>query len=1039
MTQALAEGPLGAALLPVERGDLAAARPLLAAAVDSGVSTGADASLFHGAPALEFVLSRAGHPGWRVRAATDRVTAGRLAAARRRRESGRLPGLAEFDLIQGIAGLTALLLSRDQTPPLALDALRYLASLQLPVTVGGRELPGWWTPGGPAHQEAPGGHANNGVAHGAAGILSMLAIAALTGVRADGQEAAIEVLASWLETWGASWWITLPQLSAGVAPQPPPLRPSWCYGTLGVARALQLAGLAAGNGQRRQAAEDTALAALGDPERLARVTDASLCHGWAGILTVTRAIAADSPAPERFAAATRLARARLDAGIGSLPRPGFLEGRAGAQLALDGTDSTGWTRALLIRLPGALMHFDDDNLMTPEPPDWHYVFIRFPGSAGVTPQAATALATALAGHRYHFTRKEDGLRLRTTQDVGAALSGLAASGLVAGWHERIYEPENRAFGGAEGMDIAHGVFCADSPAALAATGTPGGKERAVLLISAMTRAAALDPFETGDVWARLASLRPPASPPSPERRAAAIAAMRRLLTADAARRRDAEPGWAARVTAFEDAGRKLAFLDAAGLLARGLRSVLAHHLIFAFNRAGVPAPAQAAAAWLAVQAAFGDGAPAGAFTPRAAAATPTISRMETITATTTPDPARLRAAMVGSLTAGGHLRTPQIITAFTETRRHLFLPGATLEAAYDNDAVPVKHDDDGTMISCISAPSIIATQLEQLGVRPGDKVLEAGAATGYNAALLARLAGPAGHVWSVDVDEDLVRGVAAHLKAADVVNATVVLGDGAVGLPAHAPFDRVQFTVGTADIPPAILDQVGPGGRLVIPMRVRGSISRSFAFERDGGGPAWTAVSHEMATFVPLRKSTAQDARARVPVASDGTVTVEAWDEQDTDRDALATVLDAPGVSQWTDVKFRKGDPWEWAYLWLATVLPGGISRMPGRRPGYTPHFSWGSMAALDGATLAYLTIREGDDDAGQYWEIGTTGHGPRAASLARDMADAIREWDRDYGNQAPPPGARLIPAAHRDLLKAADPRFAIDKPASRLVIDWRR
>jgi protein-L-isoaspartate(D-aspartate) O-methyltransferase len=685
------------------------------------------------------------------------------------------------------------------------------------------------------------------------------------------------------------------------------------------------------------------------------------------------------------------------------------------------------------------MHFDDDSLAIPAPPEWQYAFISFPGDADVTPQAATALAAALARHRYHFTRKEDGLRLRTREDAGGVLGRLAADGLIAGWHERIYEPETWAFGGTDGMAIAHDVFCADSPAALAATGTPGSKERAILLIAAMTRAACLDPFETGDVWAKLAALRPPAGPPSPDRRADAVTAMRRLLTVDAAQRHDAEPGWADRVAAFEDAGRQLAFLAGGGLLTRGLRSVLAHHLIFAFNRAGVPARAQAAAAWLAVQAAFGDDGPADASTLRSAAATPTIGRMETIITTTTPDPVQLRAAMVGSLTAGGHLRTPEIITAFTETERHLFLPGTGLAAAYDNDAVPVKHDGDGEMISCISAPSIVATQLEQLGVRPGDKVLEAGAATGYNAALLAWLAGPAGHVWSIDVDEDLVHGAAAHLKAADVANATVVLGDGAAGLPARGPFDRVQFTVGSADIPPAILGQVAPGGRLVIPLRIRGSISRSVAFERVGEGPAWKAVSHEMATFVPLRKSAADDARARIPVAGDATVTVEAWDEQDIDRDALATVLDTPGATQWTEVKFRKGDPWEWAYLWLATVLPGGISRMPGKRPGFTPHFSWGSMAALDGGTLAYLTVREGDDDAGRFWEIGTVGHGLRAAALARDVADAIREWDRDYGNQAPAPGFRMAPAAYRELLTAPDSRFIIDKPASRLVTDWRR
>ena len=112
---------------------------------------------------------------------------------------------------------------------------------------------------------------------------------------------------------------------------------------------------------------------------------------------------------------------------------------------------------------------------------------------------------------------------------------------------------------------------------------------------------------------------------------------------------------------------------------------------------------------------------------------------------------------------------------------------------------------------------------------------------------------------------------------------------------------------------------------------------------------------------------------------------------------------------------------------------------MPRKRPGFTPHFSWGSMAALDGGTLAYLTVRDGDDDAGRFWQIGTTGHGLRAAALARDVADAIREWDRGYGNEAPAPGLRMAPAAHRDLLTVPDPRFIIDKPASRLVIDWRR
>jgi protein-L-isoaspartate(D-aspartate) O-methyltransferase len=680
------------------------------------------------------------------------------------------------------------------------------------------------------------------------------------------------------------------------------------------------------------------------------------------------------------------------------------------------------------------MTWNDENLAAPVPQGWWHAAISFPRPAGVTPEAATALATALASQRFHFLRKDGGLRLRTSQRAAGLLDELVASGLASRWTGGIYEPETHAFGGPAGIAIAHEVFCADSPAALAETGSPGARERAILLISALTRAACLDPFETGDVWAKIADLRPPVEPLDPARRAAAVTAMRRLLNADAAQCDTTEPGWPQRVAAFEEAGRQLARLAAAGQLTRGLRAILAHHAIFVFNRAGVQPASQAAAAWLAKEAAFADDGMGGVFIGRPGTADPNLNRMETVITTTT-DPAGLRAAMVNSLISGGHLRTTEIISAFAETERHRFLPGADLQAAYANDAVPIKHDGGGEMISCISAPSIVATQLEQLDVRPGHKVLEAGAATGYNAALLSRLTGTSGRVWTIDVDQDLVNGAAEHLAAAGASNATVVLGDGAVGLPGNAPYDRIQFTVGAGDIPVQILDQLAPGGRLVIPMRIRGSISRSFAFERDGA--TWKTVSCEMATFVPLRKSSGDDTYLLIPMAGEGNVCLETFQEQEVDREALSTVLDQDSSKIYTGVKFRQGAPWQWVYLWLACVLDNGLSRLPGQRPGFTPHFAWGSMAALDGSSLAYLTVREGNDNEGRFWEIGVIGHGPSGASLVGDVADAIREWARDYGNDAPEPGFRMAPAADRDLLKAADPRFIIDKPASRLVVDW--
>ncbi|RKN46663.1 methyltransferase, FxLD system [Streptomyces hoynatensis] len=682
------------------------------------------------------------------------------------------------------------------------------------------------------------------------------------------------------------------------------------------------------------------------------------------------------------------------------------------------------------------MDVDDEDLPLTTETDWWHATVSFPGGAGARPKAAQALASALCDQRFHFLRKDGGLRLRTERPAPGLLDGLVADQLVSGWADGVYEPETEAFGGHEGMDVAHDVFCADSPAALAETGTPGARERCILLLSATIRAAGLDPFEAGDVWAKLGALRPPVTPPTGPSLDRAVAAMRRLVNADAARRPDAEPGWSERVAAFETAGHRLRQMAAGGLLTRGLRAVLAHHAIFAFNRAGVPAEEQAATAWLGRRIAFADTGEAHVSARKTTSPTSNLARMET-TLNPPTAPADLREALVTRLVDGGHLRTPAVIDAFRDTERHQFLPGVDAKAAYVEDAVPIKHDETGEMISCISAPSIVATQLEQLGAEPGHKILEAGAATGYNAALLGRLAAPSGHVWTVDVDQDLVDRAQHNLTNAGVSNVSVMLADGATGLPDHAPFDRIQFTVGAGDIPITILDQLAPGGRLVIPLRIRGSISRSFAFERDGG--TWRTVSCEMATFVPLRKGVCDDIYTLVPMAGEGNVRLETFSEQDVDRDAIRTVLDQQQAKVYSGVKFRQGDPWEWLYLYLACVLPNGLSRMPGSRPGFTPHFGWGSMAALDGDTLAYLTVREGADDEGRYWEIGVIGHGPRAAHLADQVAGAISEWHRGWGNNAPQPGFRMAVGDAREQLKAAEPRFVIDKTFSRLVVDWPR
>ncbi|MEV0577203.1 lanthionine synthetase C family protein [Streptomyces sp. NPDC050392] len=346
-TQDLSEGALGMALLDIERHDLSTARRHLAQATARGVSTGSNASLFHGAPALEFVLARAHGAGDDVRAAVDRVVDARLAAAHRRQAAGALPHLAEWDLIRGLTGLAALLLSRPIAPRLP-DMLSCLVALAHPARGDGRMLPGWWSAVGPDGTEMTGGHSNNGMAHGIAGPLAVLSLALRAGVSVPGQEEAIGTFAIWLDLHGTHYWSTAAHLDVGQRPEAEPARQSWCYGQPGIARAQQLAALALGDPARRQAAEDSVETILTDPQQLARITDSTLCHGWAGLLTLTRAVAADSPEPARFTHIVQDLHRRLAADWEHLPKPGFLEGRAGAQLALHDTGTAGWTRALLL-------------------------------------------------------------------------------------------------------------------------------------------------------------------------------------------------------------------------------------------------------------------------------------------------------------------------------------------------------------------------------------------------------------------------------------------------------------------------------------------------------------------------------------------------------------------------------------------------------------------------------------------------------------------------------------------------------------------
>ncbi|MDX3224724.1 lanthionine synthetase C family protein [Streptomyces sp. ME19-01-6] len=355
-SQCLATGAAGTALLHivyarVGTGAWETAHRWAAAMTSHPIAAHPDVcGLFRGAPAVAFALHTADHPGYRAAlntldASINDLTRERLDRAHARIDGGLLPRLREFDLIRGLTGLGTYLLHRHNGGQLLEDVLTYLIRLTEPITMNGEVLPGWWsmdTPSGTPSPSRPGGHGNLGLAHGISGPLALLAAATRRGVTVTGQADAIGRICAWLDTWrcGAdtrAWWpgtLGLAEHRTGTVRLSGPQRPSWCYGTPGLARAQQLAALATSDLVRQHDAEQALLGCVSDEAQLSQLRDNSLCHGRAGLVHTTRRVAADSLDDELTVALPTL-DARLKHQLSCHPAPsqdGLLEGPEGVRL-----------------------------------------------------------------------------------------------------------------------------------------------------------------------------------------------------------------------------------------------------------------------------------------------------------------------------------------------------------------------------------------------------------------------------------------------------------------------------------------------------------------------------------------------------------------------------------------------------------------------------------------------------------------------------------------------------------------------------------
>jgi protein-L-isoaspartate(D-aspartate) O-methyltransferase len=358
--------------------------------------------------------------------------------------------------------------------------------------------------------------------------------------------------------------------------------------------------------------------------------------------------------------------------------------------------------------------------------------------------------------------------------------------------------------------------------------------------------------------------------------------------------------------------------------------------------------------------------------------------------------------------------------------------------------------------------------LEQLALAPGQRVLEIGAGTGYNAALIAQIVGEKGSVVSVDIDADLVARARASLAAAGYPQVRVHCGDGALGVPAHAPYDRIIVTVGAWDLAPDWLAQLARAGRIVLPLSVRG-LQLSVALDR----AADYLVSRSACScgFIRMIGSLAGP-ESFLPLGPRSGLHVLADDGRQLDTSALyaalnGTAVDVPAGVQVADM----GDLGD-LDLWLAVtetrlVRVSVMGREAGR--GLTPAMlPFGGLADVarqvgDFAVAALIpagaaaragpgaaATEQGGAPPGQGarpWRTGfapsargaaeviVRGFGPGGRGLADYLAGRALAWHRLGRPGASGLSLRVYPAGAP--VPAPAGAVVIDKRHTRLVLGW--
>lgn len=172
-----------------------------------------------------------------------------------------------------------------------------------------------------------------------------------------------------------------------------------------------------------------------------------------------------------------------------------------------------------------------------------------------------------------------------------------------------------------------------------------------------------------------------------------------------------------------------------------------------------------------------------------------------------------RKELVDKLIREGILKSKEVIEAFLKIPREEFVPRHLRRLAYADTPLPIGYGQT------ISAPHMVAIMTEALAPRRGHRVLEVGTGSGYQAAILAEIVGDEGHVWTIERIPALAEFARENLRRTSYARrVTVIVGDGSKGYPGAMPYDRIIVTAAAPDVPEPLIEQLAPGGRLIIPV-----------------------------------------------------------------------------------------------------------------------------------------------------------------------------------------------------------------------------